>query len=241
MTNTGLQGSDLHDYGFPGLAVSADGSLVAFTYDNLPVSGSNAASSPNVYLRDRQARTTRWISAGMLPALSGDGRFLAFVTYAALRSKDTEGGQDVYVLDRNLHQFERVSVTDDGTAGVGADTAFIQSPPSLSIDGQVIAFETTAGLVPADDNNLSDIYLRDRQLETTTLLSASQNGKPGNGELHFPSLSADATTLAFASLASNLITDDTNGLNDIFLFHRTPLSGQPLQNALYFPLIASEP
>ncbi len=238
VTSSGAQGSDLHDYGFPGLSVSNDGRYVAFAYQNLPVSGSPTAG-PNIYLRDRQARTTRWIASGTLPALSGDGRFLAFVTTSALNPDDTNGGADVYLLDlgasQSSRQFERVSIPNAVPETSGAE---ITDPPSLSADGRFIAFETTAGLVSNDTNRIADVYTRDRQAKTTSLISAAPDGSAGNGESHFPSISADGSQIAFTSMASNLVANDTNGQNDVFVYYRiTPMAGS-VNTMIYLPLIA---
>jgi Tol biopolymer transport system component len=216
IANNGAQGSDWHDYGFPGVSVTDDGRYVAFAYQILPVAGSSTTGS-NIYLRDRQARTTRWIADGSLPTLTGDGRSLAFETSSALTSDDQNGGSDVYLLDLSANHFERVSVA--GGVAESAD-ALIVDQPTLSSDAHFVAFETTAALVSTDTNGVADIYQRDRQTDTTTLVSAGLAGEPGNDESHFASISADGSVIAFTSLASNLVPDDTNDQNDVFVYHR---------------------
>ncbi|RPJ43519.1 MAG: hypothetical protein EHM21_11395, partial [Chloroflexi bacterium] len=147
----GAQGSDWHDYGFPGVTLSADGRYVAFAYERLPVTGGPDSGS-NVYLRDRQAQTTRWIAAGTLPTLTGDGRFLAFVTAEALAPDDNNTSPDVYLMNLAANQFERISVP----SGVNEPgEAFINDQPAISGDGRFVAFETNAALVPSDNNTIS--------------------------------------------------------------------------------------
>jgi Tol biopolymer transport system component len=215
VTNSGAQGSDPHDYGFPGVSLSDDGRYVAFSYQNLPVAGS-PSTGPNIYLRDRQAHTTRWIAPGTLPRLSANGRFLAFVTNEALPTDDKNGGADVYLLDLTSNHFERISVASGVADAPGAE---IVDQPGLSSDARFVAFETSASLVPADTNGIADIYLRDRQSGTTTLISTTPGGDPGNGESHFPSISSDGSAVAFTSLSSNLVSNSTSGQNGVFVYH----------------------
>lgn len=49
-----------------------------------------------------------------------------------------------------------------------------------------------------------------------TLASTSASSEPGNSNSFTPSLAADGTKVAFDSLASNLVPEDTNGTWDVF-------------------------
>jgi hypothetical protein len=166
-------------------AISGDGRYVAFrsTASNL-VPGGGAAG---LYLRDRVAGTTRFISGlGDWPALGADGRFLTYTT-----------GSNIYLLDQTTGTTELISVS---TAGDPADGGASES--SVSADGRYVAFQSTAtnlvsndvdtvGTPPARD----DIFLRDRVLHTTTLVSTTIDGTEGYGAQ--PSMSSDGRTIAF--------------------------------------------
>ena len=90
--------------------------------------------------------------------------------------------------------------------------------PTVSANGQWIAFTSQASnLVSADQNSASDIFLFNRQAGSLEIISISSTGEPGNGASFQPSISADGSLMAFASLASNLDKNDTNGLADIFI------------------------
>src|SRR5690242_10203499 len=110
------------------------------------------------------------------PALSGDGRFVAFESVAALVPGDTNGLADVYVRDRLLGATIWASVPLSGTA-TGPSTA-----AAISADGRFVAFQSAASnLVPDDTNGVSDVFVRDLQTGTTERVSVDSAGTPGNG------------------------------------------------------------
>ena len=118
-----------------GGAISADGRFVAFesSATNLVTGDTNGA--PDVFVRDRQTRTTErvsvatdgtqgsspnWSSVSSDPAISADGRFVAFASHATnLVPGDTNWDYDVFVHGRQTRTTERVSVASDGTPGNG--------------------------------------------------------------------------------------------------------------------------
>jgi Tol biopolymer transport system component len=85
-----------------------------------------------------------------------------------------------------------------------------------------VAFSSDAtNLVAGDTNLVQDIFVRDRQTGTTTLVSKSSAGVGGDFGSYSPSISADGRYVAFASYATNLVAGDTNGAEDIFVRDRT--------------------
>jgi Tol biopolymer transport system component len=115
---------------------------------------------------------------------------------------------------------ELVSVDSAGNPGNGP-TGF-GGPPSISADGRFVAFESDAtNLVPSDTNGLTDVFVHDRQTDTTERVSVSSEGTEGNGDSVFASLNADGRLVAFTSEAFNLVPGDTNGLlGDVFVHDR---------------------
>jgi Tol biopolymer transport system component len=91
--------------------------------------------------------------------------------------------------------------------------------PVISADGRYVAFDSDAtNLIPNDTNeDIDDIFVRDRQTDTTRLISLSNGGIQGNNASLDPSISADGRYIAFQSVASNLVTGDTNATSDIFV------------------------
>lgn len=154
---------------------------------------------------------------GQAVAVSGDGRVVAFLSSATnLVSGDTNGFHDAFVRDLDLELTQRVSV-GSGAIQVNADVTSVQ----ISHDGRFVAFTTEASnLSQLDTNGLSDVYLRDRQSLTTTLVSRVPGGVGGNSSSWGSDISADGRYVSFTSLASNLVPGDTNGEGDVFVFDR---------------------
>src|SRR5207249_6721018 len=103
------------------------------------------------------------------PALSADGRFVAFGSDATnLVAGDTNGTTDVFVHDRQTGTTERVSVASGGgTQGNGKSGGFFAFP-ALSADGRFVAFQSDAtNLVAGDTNGATDVFVHDRQTGTT--------------------------------------------------------------------------
>jgi Tol biopolymer transport system component len=148
------------------------------------------------------------------PAFSYDGRFVAFESQAAnLVPGDTNGMRDIFVVELATGLVERVSISD-----TGAQADSLCTRPSLSHDGRYVAFHSGAStLVPGDTNGLSDVFVRDRLLGTTRLVSVTPGGTPGNSLSSFGALSADGRCVAFSSLATDLVAGDTNGTIDVFV------------------------
>ena len=150
------------------------------------------------------------------PAISADGRFVAFSSIATnLVPGDTNGTADVFLRDRKKGTTRRVSVGTGGTEGSGTSIS-----PAISADGGLIAFASWASdLVPNDTNGFADIFVHARVAKTMVRVSVRTGGPflvQGNGDAREPAIDAEGVAVAFASDASNLVTGDTNGATDIF-------------------------
>lgn len=152
------------------------------------------------------------------PAISADGRFVAFYSIATnlvSGTADTNGELDVFLRDRLVTRTALVSVSP--TAGLAENGGSFS--PSLSADGRLIAFSSEAtNLVAGDMNGKADIFLHDRLTGATTLVSVSPTGEIALGGASLsPSISADGRIVAFDSEAKNLVAGDTNNLEEIFV------------------------
>lgn len=156
---------------------------------------------------------------GYKPAVSADGRVVAFASYAAnLVAGDTNNTIDVFVHDRQSGVTTRVSVGSDGAQGND-----ISEAPALSADGRYVAFESAAStLVSGDTNGAIDVFVHDRVTGTTSRESVATNGAQAIGfsSRANPSLSADGRLVAFSSLSNTLVVGDTNNTTDIFVRDR---------------------
>ncbi|SCF21217.1 WD40-like Beta Propeller Repeat [Micromonospora echinospora] len=93
--------------------------------------------------------------------------------------------------------------------------------PAISADGRYVTFDSDAtNLVPDDTNGVSDIFVRDRITGTTTRVSVSTTGDQANGFSRASAISADGRYVAYHSLATNLVPDDTNDEIDVFVRDR---------------------
>ncbi len=182
----------------------------------------------DVFVRDRQNDTTERISVAMGgvetdgsssdPALTPDGRYVAFTSLAEnlVAGDDSDNRFDVFVHDRETGDTERVSVATGGGEVDGDAGA-----PSISDDGHRVAFQSTASnLVSGDANGDGDIFVRDRQADTTERVSVATGGGESNDISFSPSISADGRHVAFSSFATNLVAGDTNGQIDVFAHDR---------------------
>lgn len=155
------------------------------------------------------------------PAISGDGRYVVFESDASnLVGGDSNGVADVFVHDRETGETRRVSVSSGGTQGNASSRA-----PAISGGGRTVAFHSNAfNLVGGDTNNVSDIFVRDRDTGTTSRVSVHSNGTQGNDVSYDPAVSGDSRYVAFWSYAGNLVDNDSNGRADVFV--RDQVMGQ---------------
>ncbi|MCB2188333.1 MAG: hypothetical protein KQJ78_18085 [Deltaproteobacteria bacterium] len=208
-------------------ACSASGRWVAFesTADDL-VSGDTNGES-DLFVRDRRTGDTTRVSVdsnggesnggSQFAAISADGRYVAFWSNASnLVSGDTNGHSDYFLHDRQTGQTSLV-----GPAITGASGLLLQPLPALSGTGQFVAFATDdPGLVPGDTNNAFDVMVYDTVNGTLERVSVNSSAEQGDASSFAPAISADGRYVCFASFASNLAADDTNGVADIFVHDR---------------------
>jgi Tol biopolymer transport system component len=143
------------------------------------------------------------------PALSTDGRYIAFASDAInLVSGDTNGATDIFLRDRVTQTVKLVTKSGNGDS----------LRPAISANGRYIAYESYASnLVEGDTNNAADIFRYDRITGTTVRASVASGGAQGNSDSISAVLSDDGNRVAFASSASNLVSGDTNGAFDVFV------------------------
>ena len=211
--DSSVAGDHLGDYG----DMTPDGRFVVFASaaSNLVPGDTNGAG--DVFVRDRRSGVTERISVGArgvqgngdsnfsgiasAPAISDDGRFVAFKSDASnLVKGDRNGLTDVFVRDRAAAVTERIS--GDG----GGDN------PGISPDGNFVAFET----FDFDGDFAQDIYLRDRTTSAIERVSVSFDGSEVFGTSEDPVV-ANGPVVAFASSAPNLVPGDQDANIDVFV------------------------
>ena len=205
-------------------SITGDGRFVAFesTASNLVPGDTNA--STDVFVRDVRTGTTSRVSVdsgggeadgdSFFPSISGNGRVVAFSSVASnLVPGDSNTLPDVFVHDARTRSTTLVSVDLAGGPANGPSNS-----PSISGNGRFVAFSSAASnLVPGDSNGLLDVFLHDVKTGSTTRVSVASAGGQGNGIGGAPSISANGRFVAFWSVASSLVPDDTNASADVFV------------------------
>jgi Tol biopolymer transport system component len=213
--------------------ISSDGKYVAF------VSGQDVGGTgqhfegehvdvDDIFVQDLQSGATSRVSvsssgergddSSSRPRLSDDGRFVLFDSAASnLVAGDTNASSDIFVRDLVERTTTRISVS--------SGDLFSSRGGSISADGRYVAFISDANELDPGEGETSgrqQLFLHDRLTDTTILISVSAAGEQANNGAFSASISADGKLVAFASDATNLVSEDTNGDNtsDVFVFER---------------------
>ena len=221
-------------------AISADGSWIAFVSaaTDLVTGKRDLVWTPDAFLYERATGVNRIVSLhppGMAsltpparsttPSVSGDGRFVAFVSDAAVLFPghvDTNNASDVFLYDRITKRttlVSRSSASPVRSANAGSEA------PTISRDGNFVLFGSRGTDLVAGQRDVgsSDVFLYDRRTGTTTLVSRSRDSRLQTAnEGSIPGgVSADGNVVAFTSLATDLVhQEDSNGIFDVFWFDR---------------------
>ncbi|MGE0434750.1 MAG: IPT/TIG domain-containing protein, partial [Planctomycetota bacterium] len=206
-------------------AISGDGDLIAFSTSQA-LDGADTNGVHDIYLRVQSTGVVTRLSlsttggdpdaASFDPVMSIDGRFVAFRSAATnLVSGDTNGKDDIFLLDRDTGHIRRVSVGQ-----LGAQANGDSKNATISGDGRYVAYQSDAtNLAPNDTNSTSDVFLYDALNHETIPVSVDQNGNFGLSfqPAEFPFISLDGSIVVFNSY-TQLVPGDTNGTTDCYLF-----------------------
>jgi len=223
VSSEGIEGDGISQYS----SISEDGRYVALSSDAANLVPGDTNISSDVFVYDRltgeiervslSSEGTEGNDLSKMPSLSGEGRYVAFLSSATnLVPGDTNGHLDIFVHDIVSGMTERVSVS---TGGLQANNySFV---PSISSDGRYVAFESRASnLVQGDTNGAWDIFVHDRVTGVTERVSVDSFGTEGNNQSYKPNISSDGGFVGFRSTASNLVIQDNNGVQDVFVHDR---------------------
>jgi hypothetical protein len=191
------------------VSISADARIVAIstTATNL---GGPASPLRQLYIRDRIDQTTEWIGSGFDPAVSADGRFVAFTTTNDQFDDGFHG--TVLVYDRVARATELVSLPPAGVQGIN-----LGSRPAISADGRFVAFRACR-LPRKSSFQCQYIFVRDRVAGVTEFASIDSWGDP-RPTAGPPDISADGRFVAFGAEVA-LTPDDTDSVHDVFVRDR---------------------
>jgi Tol biopolymer transport system component len=217
-------------------SISGDGRYVA--YETQATNIVKGARGYNVYVRDLKRQRTIFASVSSSgkrankgshrAAISGDGRYVAFVSKATnLVKHDKNHWADIFVRDLRKGKTKLVSVSSSGRQADHPSNA-----PAISNHGGFITFESSAkNLVPGGSDGKLHVFFRDEHSGKTVQVDVSSSGKSANvgvGVLidaytQSLAMSSDGRVAAFESPATNLVPGQTDGNDAVYL--RGPLHG----------------
>lgn len=210
--------------------VTADGryTLLSSSANNLVAGDTNR--EPDLFLHDATTATVERVSVGnggvqaeghvgTIGAVSDDGRYVVFDSDAEnLVATPTHGYRQIYLRDRIAGTTTLLS-----RLGSGAAAAAHSQNARISADGRYVVFDTYSAFDTDDSNADGDVYRLDRQTGAFMLISISADGRIGNGRSYEPQISADGSSVAFYTWATNLVAGDMNTAWDLLL--RKPAAG----------------
>lgn len=199
-------------------AISDNGRYVAY----------QASFPQQIYRRDRQTGALKQISSGypvffhpegsLAPSISADGRFIAYSSDSpTLVPYDSNEWPDIFLYDNTYGVNSLVS-----EAKIPSSTPTnisVSGELALSEHGQQVAFQSLSGLlVDRDTNGQFDDFVRDRSLQTIRRVSVSNSGVQANLEQGETAMSANGRFAAFISGSTNLVPQDKNNCDDVFVY-----------------------
>ncbi|HEX5990359.1 MAG TPA: hypothetical protein VFY75_09120 [Solirubrobacterales bacterium] len=207
------------------------GELVFFSTEERLVA-EDTDRSIDVYVRDLGDATTTLVSQGSAectPAcgskafaatfadVDSGGGVVFFETKEQLVSADTDSFTDLYARDMTAEETALVSAGEPGCQPGCGNGGFEVSRRGISADGAFAYFITAESLSAADTDSASDIYARDLEGDTTSLVSAGSCAGCGNGGAVpiFHGSSADGTRVFFSS-EEKLVETDTDSATDVY-------------------------
>lgn len=213
-------------------AISQDGQIAAFVSSASDLVSNDSNNSSDIFVYDigsgaitrvsQRSDGTQANGPSHSPALSADGRFVAFVSTAtnldSLRS-DTNSLPDIFVHDRNAGTTARVNLAPGSSQANGASSSPVVYGHG-SDDFYVVFSSAADNLVSNDENQAADIFFYDSAGAGIELLSIRANGTQGDGASTAPHMSSDGRYVVFQSTATNLVTNDSNNASDIFWLDR---------------------
>jgi hypothetical protein len=224
VASNGTQANDASFY----VAISAAGRFVAFMSEATNLVPGDTNSVSDIFVYDRNNSTTERVSVdspgneanaeSFFAAISSDGQIVAFSSAASnLVVNDTNNQVDIFVHDRQTGTTELVT----GPAEFDIGSGIIIVEAVISPDGSFVGFRSNADdLVPGDTNNSFDTFVIERDTAMIERSSVSSSEVQGNSDSGNPSLSSGNRFVVFSSLATNLVSQDTNGFEDVFVRDR---------------------
>lgn len=202
-----------------------EGRYVAFVSYKAGLEGNNGKFR-QIYWRDRNTGITKLISSNgreqangdsYLPSLSADGQTVVFESVASnLVEGDNNNAKDVFVWSAFTNTIEAVSKTSGGQWS-NAESFDAE----ISGNGRFVVFSSNASNLTSisKGQSITNVFLHDLRTRNTEMISVDPSTRTG-GNGGKGSISFDGNRISFSSATSTLVSNDQNGLWDIFLWQR---------------------
>ncbi len=203
---------------------SFDGSYVLFTSKATNLVSGDTNNLEDLFLYDAAADSVQrvasvvsgseFVGAGSSYGISADGRYVAYAG-----KPGSTGDHDIWLLDRRANVLKRV-------ARQNYIYETFRARVSISADGRFIAFDSRGTKIVPDDtrttigNNDRAIYLYDTALDEMKMISRSTTGQRANHYSYYPIISADGRYVAYLSKASDIVPEDTQQVQDVYVYDR---------------------
>ena len=229
-------------------SISDDGRYITFTSDASNLVEGDTNGRWDVFVHDREVGTNELISVHSdgtkgnhhsyesynadMPKISDDGRYVLFRSEANnLVDNDTNNQTDLFVHDRETGTTERVNVHSNGTQSNHGNTSNgSHYSPSISPDGRHVVFSSQAStLVDGDTNEEWDVFVHDRETDTTERISVTNDGNQYSSDSYYPSISDDGRYATFRASSNVYVHDRQTGtvqmMNDMSHANEVKISG----------------
>ena len=219
LDSNGVEGNGHSSYP----SISQDGRYIAFESDASNLAPGDSGIYRDIFWHDMDSGETKRLSVNesgseangdsVEAVISANGRYVAFSSRAIdIIGNDTNVYSDIFLRDTDQDATQLI------TAALGDINTW--ETPSVSGNGRYIAFRGRPAPLPPNQGCsgvLCEIFVYDRQMNTTSRVSVSSNGTNGNDDSQLPAMAADGRYAAFSSVATNLVANDTNSSYDIFV------------------------
>ena len=147
--------------------------------------------------------------------ISSDAAFIGFNAARFFDGENTTIPDGVFVHERATRLTTRVSIASDGTVGDLASSISALE----GTNAKFVLFQSLAtNLVSNDTNDVADIFLHDRSTGATSQVSLASDGSEADaGPDAVAGVSGGGQLVVFETAATNLVANDRNLVNDIFL------------------------